>query len=245
MIKSLKLTAAAMVAASTLVATPAYAEEEAAGPFDISANVSVVSDYRFRGVSLNEEDVVVQGGIDLSYALSDSVSLYVGEWNSTLEDDVGYGDSEIDIYGGFTGSAGKLGWKLGGIAYLYPDAKNVDYYELNAELNGEIGPLTMAVGTFIAPSQKNFGSKTGVYLYTSAGYSIPNTPVSLKATIGYEDNAYFNSKIDWSLGASVNYKVFTFGVAYLDTNRHAYYLENNKIRDGADGTIVLNVTAAF
>ena len=34
--------------------------------FDISANVALVSDYRFRGISQTGEDAAVQGGFDWS-----------------------------------------------------------------------------------------------------------------------------------------------------------------------------------
>jgi uncharacterized protein (TIGR02001 family) len=246
MVRILRAIALTAVGAAAIGATPALAqEEEASGPLDISANIGLYSDYRFRGVSLNEEDIAIQGGVDLSYAVSDNVSLYVGNWNSTLEDDVGYGDTEVDLYGGITGSAGNVGWKLGGIAYLYPDASGVDYYELQAEVNGEVGPATLAAGVFIAPSQSNFGSKTGKYFYTNASYGIPDTPITLKATLGHEDNAFFNNKLDWSLGASFGWKVFTFGVAYIDSNRTALYAEGAKIFDASDGTFVFNLTAAF
>lgn len=246
MLRILKTAAMTAVALAMLSTTPALAqEEEAASALDLSANIGVYSDYRFRGVSLNEEDIAIQGGVDLSYAVSDSISFYVGNWNSTLEDDVGYGDTEVDLYAGITGSAGNVGWKLGGIAYLYPDASGVDYYELQAEVNGEVGPATLAAGVFIAPSQSNFGSKTGKYFYTNASYGIPNTPITLKATLGHEDNAFFNNKLDWSLGASVGWKVFTFGVAYIDSNRATPYAEGAKILDASDGTFVFNVTAAF
>lgn len=243
---SLRAIAMAAAGMAAIASTPAFAQEEdASGPLDVSANVGVYSDYRFRGVSLNLEDFAVQGGIDLSYAVSDSVSLYVGNWNSNLNKNAGYGNTEVDLYGGATGKIGSVGWKLGGVSYLYPNQSNVDYYELQAELNGTVGPLTVAGGTFIAPKQVNYGNKTGKYFYTNASIGIPNTPVTLKASLGHEDNAFFNNKLDWSLGASVSWKVLTFGVSYIDTNRTVPYTQGGHLRDAADGTVVFNLTATF
>ena len=246
MVKSIRTIAMAAAGFMAIAATPAFAqEEEDTGPLDVSANIGVYSDYRFRGVSLNLEDVAVQGGVDLSYAVSDSVSLYVGNWNSNLNKNAGYGNTEVDLYGGATGSIGGAGWKLGAVGYFYPNQSNVDYYEIQAELNGTVGPVTLAGGTFIAPKQVNYGNKTGKYFYTNASIGIPNTPVTLKASLGHEDNAFFNNKLDWSLGASVSWKILTFGVAYIDSNKSVPYTQGGHLRDAADGTFVFNLTAAF
>ena len=49
-----------LLAASTL-STPAFAQdEEASGPVSLSGGISVVSDYRFRGVSRSDEDPALQ-----------------------------------------------------------------------------------------------------------------------------------------------------------------------------------------
>lgn len=50
--------------------------------FTISGNATIVSDYRFRGVSLSDGDFAIQGGIDISH---DS-GFYAGIWGSSIED---------------------------------------------------------------------------------------------------------------------------------------------------------------
>ena len=56
-------------------------EEEAAddGAFDITATATVVSDYRFRGVSLSDRDPAVQGSVDITYR-----GFYAGAWASSI-----------------------------------------------------------------------------------------------------------------------------------------------------------------
>ena len=66
------------IAASVLIvalplAGAAQAEEEAS-PF--SANVSVVSDYAYRGISQTDEKPALQGGFDFKHGSG----LYVGVW---------------------------------------------------------------------------------------------------------------------------------------------------------------------
>ena len=239
--KSVKF--ALLMSALTGAASVAHAQG-VDGPWTLSANASLYSDYRFRGVSQTEETVALQGGLDANYALGESVSLYAGTWGSTGDKDT-IGASEIDVYGGLAGTAGMVNWSLGAIGYVYSDASDLDYYELTGELGTEFGPLAAAVGLAYAPDQSNLGDDDGLYVYTNLGLSVPNSPVTLTASLGYEDNAFYSSKWDWSLGASVAYRQFSFGVAYVDTNKSAPYAKGAKIHDAADAALIFSVGASF
>lgn len=234
----------ALLAATALAGGLTAAHAQESGPLTVSANAGVVSDYRFRGVSQTEESVAVQGGLDANLVLSETVSLYAGTWGSTGDKDT-IGASEIDVYGGITGTSGLVHWTLGAIGYLYADAKDLDYWEINGEVGTEFGPVSAAVGIFYAPDQANLGDKDGVYVYTNLGVAVPDTPITLNATIGYEDNAFWDSKWDWSLGATVAYRQFTFGVAYLDTNKRSPYFKGSKWRNGSDAAVIFSVGASF
>ncbi|MEX6725464.1 TorF family putative porin [Parapedomonas caeni] len=243
-----KLALLASVTAGAFAAGAARAEEE--GPLSLTANASVTSDYRFRGVSLNQESVAFQGGMDLSYTITDAVSFFAGTWASTGDKNT-FGASEVDVYAGLTGSVSNIGWKLGGIGYLYPDAKGLDYYEIQGEVNGEVGPATAALGIFYAPDQSNT-TEDNWYVYTNVSYAIPETPVTLKASLGYEDGAfaYGDSKLDWSIGASFAYKNFTLTAAYVDTNKskgETGYFGNSPadIKHAGDAAVVFTLGASF
>jgi uncharacterized protein (TIGR02001 family) len=85
------LLALAATLAATAVPTIAHAQ--------FSGNVSLTSDYRYRGISQTRLKPALQGGLD--YALPNG--LYVGTWLSSIKwiDDFGGGaDIEWDIYGG-------------------------------------------------------------------------------------------------------------------------------------------------
>lgn len=235
---------AASVVGAALASTPVVAQEEASA-LDVSANASIVSDYRFRGVSLNTEDFAAQGGVDATYKLGEVASFYIGNWNSSLNDDTGYGSYEVDLYTGFTGTMGAVGWKTGVIGYFYPDdSQGTDYYELQGEVSGAVGPATMAVGVFYAPKQVNYGDERGLYLYTSASAGISNTPLTVKATLGYEDNAFYNDKLDWSVGVSATIDMFTASVSYVDTNRATPY-GTALDKDASDAAMVASIGVVF
>ena len=97
--------------ASTAFAAPAAATEIGGG-FNVSGNAALVTDYRFRGVSFSDEDIPIQGGIDLEH---DS-GFYVGTWGSSIEDSPVFGHTEVDIYAGCdsiskTHKVDMAGWK--------------------------------------------------------------------------------------------------------------------------------------
>ncbi|MCL7750512.1 TorF family putative porin [Guyparkeria hydrothermalis] len=97
---------------------------------EVSANVGVVSNYFFRGVTQTDDGAAVQGGLDYAH---DS-GFYAGTWASTV--DFGDGTSyELDLYAGYGGSIGDLGYDVGYIYYAYPDGDDLDFGEIYGSLS--------------------------------------------------------------------------------------------------------------
>jgi hypothetical protein len=84
-----RLAAACVVLGSMSAAAPAFAQDEAAeeaeGPITISGGIAVVSDYRFRGVSLSDKDFAIQPTLTISH----ESGFYVGVWGSTIAENPG------------------------------------------------------------------------------------------------------------------------------------------------------------
>lgn len=248
----------------------------------VSGSVTLTSDYRFRGVSQTDEGLAVQGGFTISHGSG----LYVGTWASNL---AGWGtfggtNTELDIFGGFAFPVGEGSLDVGVVWYMYPQGSDVtDFAEIYAKLSGDIGPLSLTAGVAYAPSQEALGrvfftgaaaaagipddpgdSEDNLYLSADAVYAIADTPLSLKAHIGYSDGnaglgpngtsiAPTGTYFDWMLGADlVPLEGLTLSVAYIDTDISsadaAVLLPNFQTLDGesiSDGTVVFSVTAAF
>lgn len=135
------LMAATILAGSVLVATPAMAQDEETPAVTVTGSVTLVTDYRFRGVGLSNGNVAVQGGLTLNTA----PGFYVGTWGSSLgtgdrfidlDDgtvagnvdsyDVGsFGAVEVDFFAGWAGMiTDSIGVDVGATYYWYPDAMN-------------------------------------------------------------------------------------------------------------------------
>ncbi|MEM7780086.1 MAG: TorF family putative porin [Pseudomonadota bacterium] len=217
------------------------------GPFSFSANITFATEYRFRGVDLSGGDFAVQGGFDVGLP----AGFYVGTWASNLDEDtVGFGSTELDIYGGWSGDLGGLSADIGVIGYLYPDAPTAasptDYVEFYGSLSGEIGPGSLTAGIAYAPDQDSLGSTDNLYIYGDLSVGIPDTPLSLNAHLGYTDGFLTftddSKAFDWSVSADLSAGPLTFSGAYIG-------VEGDELVDPGrvftDDTFVLSVSASF
>ena len=92
------------------------------GPYSLTANVGLVSDYYFRGLTQTWHDPALQGGADLSH----SSGLYAGLWGSSVSGNQYPNGSglELDYYFGYNGKiSDDFGWTVGGYGYFYPGAE--------------------------------------------------------------------------------------------------------------------------
>ncbi|OCC25268.1 hypothetical protein MB02_00900 [Croceicoccus estronivorus] len=244
------LMTATVLAGAAFAATPAMAQEESTSDITVSGNVALVTDYRFRGVSLSGGDAAIQGGIDIAH----SSGFYVGTWASSMEDSPVYGEMELDIYGGWSGEVTPgLTLDAGLLYYAYPSKDNgagpSDYFEPYLSLSTTLGPVGATVGVAYAWDQDSLGDEDNLYLYTDLEVGIPNTPISLSGHLGYTDGAlapdYVNgvnndkSAIDWSIGASATVLGgLTLGVSYIG-------VEGQSIKNATDDAVVGTLSYSF
>ena len=75
-----------------------------------SGNIAASSDYIWRGASQTASQSAVSGGLDYGH----DVGVYAGTWVSPVA-----GDTEIDVYAGFSKEFGGVGIDLGYLIYHY------------------------------------------------------------------------------------------------------------------------------
>jgi uncharacterized protein (TIGR02001 family) len=101
----------------------------------VTGNLGLTSDYRFRGVSQSQNAPAVQGGIDYAH----SSGLYIGNWNSSVSSQVYTNGAgvESDLYAGYKKEVWNgISIDVGSYNYFYPRAttpaktgSNYDTYE--------------------------------------------------------------------------------------------------------------------
>jgi uncharacterized protein (TIGR02001 family) len=125
MIKRVAALATAALCAIATAQTPAPAADTVVAPAptpSVTGNFSLVSDYRFRGISQSWGQPAVQGGIDYTHASG----FYLGNWNSSVSSN-SYNNGaslEVDLYGGYRFEPAK-DWTVdvGVLRYQYPGAR--------------------------------------------------------------------------------------------------------------------------
>jgi len=219
-------------------AAPAFAQETAPPPaLTINGTATVVSDYRFRGISQTDKNFAVQGGLTVTH----ESGFYISAWGSSVDDYVtfaGTGHQELDLIGGFKKTVHGTTFDVGALYYVYPkthpagDLSSSDFIEPYFDISHTFGPLTAKATVNYAPKQKAlaldqgasgaFKKEDNVYLAGDFSAAIPKTPIGLTAHIGHTWGPSWLSigkeYTDWGLGATVTYKALTFGLQYVDTD---------------------------
>ena len=178
---------------------------------ELSANAGIFSNYIWRGVSQTGDEAAGQGGIDWGH---DS-GLYAGTWVSTLGGGNGY---EMDLYAGFGGEAGGLGYDLGVITYQYPVSPEINFTE--AYISGTMSIVTIGLNYTVdgASGNQDAAFDSGdIYVYGSVDFAAGKSDVSVYAGSYMFDadgtGANKAGDIDYShFGASIGKDGFTFAV---------------------------------
>lgn len=222
---------------------PAAAAPAADSPFlKVTGGVTLISDYRFRGVTQSNGDGAVQGTININSA----IGFYVGTWASTIDGSgktpalTGYGDAEVDLYAGYTKTFRGFTVDGGLLYYYYPShdkaiIRDTDFFEPYASVSYTLGPVSTKVGgNYAWGGQRGLrgfdvqgGNDDNIYVYGEASIAVPKTPVTLKGHVGYSDGSLGslnpagtgdNDYLDWSATAEAVGGPFKVGVTYLDTD---------------------------
>jgi uncharacterized protein (TIGR02001 family) len=185
---------------------------------DLTGNVSIATDYAFRGISQTLEEPAVQGGLDLAFPYG----VYAGAWGSSVNfgEDLAGGSRaqmELDFYGGIAPSIAGFDLDLGGIYYWYPgaaDARSYNFYELYGGVGRAVGPV--GLGASVAFSPDFFGgSGDGLWVGGEASVGIPGTPLTLDGSIGQQSielNEVFLTPDYLAWTAGIGAEVFGVGL---------------------------------
>lgn len=213
-----------LAAASSALAAPAMAQDRADEPaLSASGGAAVVSQYRFRGIGLSDEQPALQAWASIDH---DS-GAYVGAWASSTDGfgELGGSNLELDLYAGYrTEIAQGVTLDAGLLYYAYPGSTGgaFEFLEPYAKLGLEAGPAVLTLGLAYAPAQDAIGGEDNLYLSADAALPLGDTPFALDAHIGRSQGDTSltpgGGYTDWSLGASASWNALTARIAYVATD---------------------------
>jgi uncharacterized protein (TIGR02001 family) len=176
-----------------LPALPCRASAAAAQADRIEAEVAVVSDYRFRGVSLTRGKPALQGSIDI--ALADQWA--VGAWASLTADQHQDAD-ELDLYAGRSGMLGNLEYGVIAYAYIVPGTDGGSYVELQGTLRRQTEVAVFELELSMVPHQSR-AVPTNVYAAMRSTVPLIHGGPALLIEGGFEQGMA-KAKLSWEAG---------------------------------------------
>lgn len=232
------------IALATLVLTAG-----SAAMAQLSYNIGAVSDYRFRGISQTSTGPAVQAGIDYAHANG----VYLGAWASNvswLKDFSGAtkGDYEVDVYGGYKGTVGAVGYDVGFIAYTYPgndvnpDATTREVY-VGLSYGAAAFKYSRSLGNFVAWPDSD-GSEYYDLSYgfdLGSGYTL--TPHVGHQTVAKNSNADYN---DYAVTLAKDLgNGLSASLAVIGTDAKTATYTDSKGKKIADSTVVVGIKYTF
>ena len=241
---TLALAISALAGGAMAQSAPAPAPEPEKSP--ITANVTLVNDYRFRGITQTNYQPAIQGGFDYAH----ESGLYIGNWNSTINwiangtNNGVQAPLEMNFYGGFKKDLIAPGFAsdLGILQYYYPQTGgnynaaivNPNTTEIYAAQNYTFGPVSgfgkinygltnifgipNSSGSYYLDLTSNLDTGIwGLSINGHIGYQyVAGQPVTSGTTQQTQNNISYT---DWKLGVT---KDFGGGLAlsasYVSTN---------------------------
>jgi uncharacterized protein (TIGR02001 family) len=196
-----------------------------------SANIGVVSNYLFRGLTQTSDGPAIQGGVDYEHASG----FYAGTWLSNVDfgdgveylidfdeqtfDVVDTFDSpsyEIDGYLGFSQSiTDDLSFDVNAIYYAYPDGRDLDFAELGASGTWKWVTLGLAYTVYSEAEDAVF-AEGDLYYYAGLDFALPYE-FGLGLRGGYYDFDYNDGGNDYGhWGVTISREAGDFGTFSLN-----------------------------
>jgi uncharacterized protein (TIGR02001 family) len=173
---------------------------------DVTGNLGLTSDYRFRGISQTQNAPAVQGGVDYTH----SSGFYVGNWNSSVSSQLYTGGAgiESDLYAGFKKEIYKgITIDVGSMNYFYPRYTNSNNPDGVSEVYAGVGygPVSVKYSQSLTNYFGIANSKGTGYYQADVNYPIAGSKISLLAHAG---------KTNVANQSTSDYADYNFGVGY-------------------------------
>ena len=211
---------------------------------EVSGNIALTTDYKFRGISQSDSAPSVQGGFDIAF----DNGAYIGTWGAAVDFDCAIdtcgglnGGIELDYYAGFASDiSDSVSFDIGYIYYDYPQDEGLlgDYGEIYGSLSfGDFG-----IGMNYSDE---YWGETGKFTYTYATYSMAlSESVALDLLVGsgdYDEAGYLDGAtehMNWSVALSTSAGGLDFAITYEDTDLDK---EDAYGYDWADAALILSI----
>lgn len=248
---------------ATSVGAQTTTDPNAPTAHSLSANVSLASQYRYRGIAQTDGKPALQGGFDYAHASG----VYLGTWGSNVSwladsnDDVS-NSVELDAYGGWRGKLGDVGYDVGVLRYLYPGSYPAGFVAPHTTELYAAGSWRMFTLKYSHATTNLFGvpdSEGSGYLDLAANVEVGGG-FALVAHVGHQripSGSLHGIRIrssddcsytDWKFGVAKAWAGLDWSLSYVDTDAKAGTGEcyrSARNRDLGKAAVVLTAGRSF
>jgi uncharacterized protein (TIGR02001 family) len=248
-----------LIATSIALTMPLAAN--VAQAFETSANVTLATDYKFRGISQTDTSPAVQGGFDIAF----DTGIYAGIWGSNVD----FAKSmELDYYVGFAADLNDtVSYDVGFVYYDYPGTPDTDRTWMGGSesVEDDYAEIYASVSAFDATLgfaySDDYYLETGefYYVYLDYGFELP-AGFSVGLHYGYNDFEYADddsdakdaasafltdgedSYSDYSITLGKSWQGLDFALSWIDTD-----LDDDECFDTSwcDSSVVFSVSKSM
>ena len=238
---------------ASFVAAPAvsFAEDAAPAAPAFTSNVTLASEYIYRGIGQTNRKPAIQGGFDYAH----SSGLYVGTWASNISWLKDYqlatsSSMEWDFYGGYKTAFDDFGVDVGLLQYFYPGSGyGNNPNTLEGYVAGSWKTLTLKYSRafsdlfgFVDSKGSGYLDLTGTY-DLGDGFGVVGHVGRQKVQGGGNTSASYT---DYKIGVTKDFSGTVAALSYITTNADsASYTPTLTGKDLGNGRVLFSVTRTF
>ena len=240
--------------ASAQTAAPSPVAPSPAAQSPITANISLVTDYRYRGLAQTANKPAIQGGVDYAH----ESGFYAGNWNSTVswvtDLKTGLANSvEMDFYAGVKKEVVEGITLDGGLLYYYYPttgtltAGSVSPNSMEAYLGATFKMVSVKYSYALTDLFATPNSKGSAYLDVGLNVDTGISGITINLHAGRQTiaNTPLGDYTDWKIGATKDLgDGFSIAAAYIGTDAKSSFYTNTVTPElgKAGATLILTKT---
>ena len=217
---------------------------------EVTGNLGLASDYRFRGISQTQLAPAVQGGIDFA----DKSGLYIGNWNSSVSSQMYTNGAglESDFYAGYKKEFGGITFDVGSYNYLYPraSAANGARFDTNeVYIGASRGPVALKASQSVSDYFGAANSTGSRYYQADVAFPVA-AKITLNAHAGMTsvaNNSTLNYN-DYNVGATYDLSGWAISAKYYTNSSLGSGVVSGNTINGLDLTknaLVVSASKSF
>jgi uncharacterized protein (TIGR02001 family) len=187
-------------------------------PFQVTAELTLVSDYRRGGVTQSDHNPALQGRIEIKH----HSGLSVGAFATSMHARRG-SNAQVTLFGAHRFDIGETELSLGAseVIFIGGDADPIAIAQ--ASVSHPAGPVDLTLAVNYAPPQRaidEYGLSINLRARTPLG-RLGGAPLTASASIGRSEGEFAMDagvKLDWSVGVTAEIAGADIGIAYVDND---------------------------